>query len=161
LRLDLRRGRESSARGNIAAPIIERDYPVKKILAFAALAALSACSKPAPSPEAETATASDAPVADATNIAADGQSSIGTFKITDKDGKIYVEEDKADGTYVGSQDGKVVETGKWVQKDPKTFCYTKDEKDPKEVCNTEKIENGVWISTNAKGDVSKVERVGG
>ena len=134
---------------------------MKKILALAALAAISACSNPAPAPDTETATASDAPAAAATNIAADGKSSVGSFKITDKDGKVYMEEDKADGTYVGSQDGKVVETGKWVQKDPNTFCYTKDEKDPKEVCNTEKVENGVWTSTNAKGEVSKVERVGG
>jgi hypothetical protein len=130
---------------------------MKKIALIAALSALSACSQPAPAPEPET---SEAPAA-ATNIAADGKSSVGKFKITDKDGKVYMEEDKADGTYVGSQDGKVVETGKWVQKDPNTFCYTKDEKDAKEVCNTEKVENGVWTTTNAKGEVSKVERIEG
>jgi hypothetical protein len=131
---------------------------MKKIALIAALSALSACSQPAPAPEPET---SEAPAAAATNIAADGKSSVGKFKITDKDGKVYMEEDKADGTYVGSQDGKVVETGKWVQKDPNTFCYTKDEKDPKEVCNTEKVENGVWTTTNAKGEVSTVERIEG
>ena len=161
MRLGSVRVRESSARGNIAAPITERDNHMKKILAFAALAALSACSKPAPAPETEAAAASEAPAAAATNIAADGKSSVGTFKITDKDGKVYTEEDKADGTYVTSQDGKVVETGKWEQKDPNTFCFTKDEKDAKQVCATEKVENGVWTTTNAKGEVSTVERVGG
>ena len=134
---------------------------MKKILAFAALAALSACSQPAPAPETETATESEAPVAAATNVAADGKSSIGTFKITDKDGKVFTEEDKADGTYATSQDGKVIETGKWEQKDPNTFCFTKDEKDAKQVCNTEKVENGKWTTVNAKGEVSTVERVEG
>ena len=139
---------------------------MKKILAIAALAALSACSKPAPAPEAEAsattdlATASDAAAA-TTNIAADGKSSIGKFKITSHDGKVYMEEDKADGTYVSTQDGKVVETGKWEQKNPGTFCFTKDEKDAKQVCNEEKVENGVWTTKNAKGEVSKVERVEG
>lgn len=134
---------------------------MKKILAFAALAALSACSNPAPAPETEAATESEAPAAAATNIAADGKPSVGKFKITDKDGKVYTEEDKADGTYATTKDGKVVETGKWEQKDPNTFCFTKDEKDAKQVCNTEKVENGVWTTTNAKGEVSKVERVEG
>lgn len=134
---------------------------MQKLIALAALAALSACSQPAPAPEAEASTASEAPAAAATNVAADGKSSIGKFKITDSKGKVYMEEDKADGTYVGTVDGKQVETGKWVQKDPNTFCYTKDEKDAKEVCNTEKVENGVWTSTNAKGEVSTVERVEG
>lgn len=132
---------------------------MKKIFAFAALAALSACSNPAPAPESEAATESEAPAAAATNIAADGKPSVGKFKITDKDGKVYTEEDKADGTYATTKDGKVVETGKWEQKDPNTFCFTKDEKDAKQVCNTEKVENGVWTTTNAKGEVSKVERV--
>ena len=131
---------------------------MKKFILLAAVAALAACSKPAEAPEAD---ASAAPEAVATNIAADGKSSIGKFKITDKDGAVYMEEDKADGTYIGTKDGKVVETGKWVQKDPNTFCYTKDEKDPKEVCNTETVENGVWTTKNAKGEVSTVERVEG
>ncbi len=134
---------------------------MKTILAFAALAALSACSKPDPAPAPEATTASEAPVAAATNIAADGKSSVGTFKITSHDGKIYSEVDKADGTYATTQDGKPVETGKWEQKDPNTFCFTKDEKDAKQVCNAEKVENGVWTTTNAKGEVSKVERVEG
>ncbi|MFM5949621.1 MAG: hypothetical protein ACKOPM_10400 [Novosphingobium sp.] len=134
---------------------------MKKLVLIAALAALSACSKPAPAPEpaaSETAEASDASVA---TVAADGKASVGKFKITSYDGKVYMEEDKADGTYVTTQDGKVVETGKWEQKSPGTFCFTKDEKDAKQVCNEEKVENGVWTTTNAKGEVSKVERVEG
>jgi hypothetical protein len=134
---------------------------MKKLVALAAVAALSACSKPAPAPDAEPSAASEAPAAAATNVAADGKSSVGKFKITAQDGKVYVEEDKADGTYVGMQDGKQVETGKWRQPDPHTFCFTKDAKDAKEECNAEKVENGKWTTTNAKGEVSTVERIEG
>jgi hypothetical protein len=128
---------------------------MKKIALIAALSALSACSQPAPAPEA-----SEAPAA-ASNIAADGKSSVGKFKITTHDGKIVMEEDKADGTYVTTLDGKVVETGKWEQKSPNNFCFTKDEKDAKQQCNEEKVENGVWTTKNAKGEVSTVERIAG
>lgn len=138
---------------------------MKKILVIAALAAISACSKPAPAPEAD-ASASAAPAAEASAAAAaptaaDGKPSVGKFKITSHDGKVYMEEDKADGTYVSTLDGKTVETGKWEQQNPGTFCFTKDEKDAKQVCNEEKVENGVWTTKNAKGEVSTVERVEG
>jgi ABC-type uncharacterized transport system auxiliary subunit len=132
---------------------------MKKFVLLAAVAALAACSKPAPAPEAAASDTVAASVAAAT-VAADGKPSVGKFKITDKDGKVYMEEDKADGTYVTTQDGKVVETGRWSQPNPNKFCFTKDEKDAKEVCNEEKVEGGKWTTVNAKGEVSTVERVG-
>jgi hypothetical protein len=129
---------------------------MKKLLVIAALVAVSACSKPAPAPEAE---ASAAPEAAPTNIAADGKSSVGTFKVTSAKGDVVTVEVKADGTYAATQDGKVVETGKWEQKSPELYCYTKDEKDAVQQCDSEKVENGVYTSTNAKGEVSTVERI--
>lgn len=132
---------------------------MKKILLLAAVAAVAACSKPAPAPEAEASTVAEASAPAAANIAADGKSSVGSFKITSDDGKVYMEEDKADGTYVSTHDDKVVETGKWEQQNPNTFCFTKDAKDSKQECNEEKVENGVWTTKNAKGEVSTVERV--
>jgi hypothetical protein len=135
---------------------------MKKLMIFAALASVTACSKPAPAPSegATEATAATPAATAAANIAADGKPSVGKFKVTSHDGKVYMEEDKADGTYVGMVDGKVVETGKWEQKDPGTFCFTKDAKDAKQECNAEKVEAGKWTTTNAKGEVSIVERVG-
>ena len=139
---------------------------MRKIALVAALAALAACSKPDAAPtEATTDAATEAAAATpaattAANIAADGKPSVGKFKVISHDGKVYSEEDKADGTYVGTMDGKVVETGKWEQKDPGTFCFTKDENDAKQQCNAEKVEGGKWTTTNAKGEVSTVERVG-
>ena len=138
---------------------------MKRIIAIAAIAAVAACSKPAPAPEATsevsmeaTAEASTAPVAE--TVAADGKSSAGMFKVTTGEG-VFMEDVKADGTYVQSKDGKTVETGKWVQKSPSQYCYTKDEKDAKEACNTEQVdEKGVWTSKDAEGKVATVERVG-
>ena len=132
---------------------------MKKIVLVAVLATLTACSKPEAAPtEAATEAAAATPAAE--NIAADGKPSVGKFKVTSHDGKVYMEEDKADGTYVGTSDGKVVDTGKWEQKDRGTFCFTKDTKDAKQECNAEKVEAGKWTTTNAKGEVSTVERVG-
>ena len=148
-------------RDNVAALITKGTVLMKTILAIAALVAVSACNKPAPAPEAEASTAPEATDATAANIAADGKSSVGKFKITSHDGKVYIEEDKADGTYVSMLDGKVSETGKWEQPNPNTFCFTKDEKDAKQVCNEEKVEGGVWTTRNAKGEVSTVERLPG
>lgn len=135
---------------------------MKKLMIFAALASVTACSKPAPAPtEAATeATAATPAASTAESTAADGKSSAGTFKISSHDGKVYMEEDKADGTYVTTLDGKVIDTGKWEQKDSGTFCFTKDAKDAKQECNVEKVEAGKWTTTNAKGEVSTVERVG-
>ncbi|HVR90947.1 MAG TPA: hypothetical protein VHG29_07630 [Novosphingobium sp.] len=134
---------------------------MKRIALLAALAVVSACSKPAPAPETDASAAAEASAPVAENIAADGKSSVGQFKVTASDGKVFIEDDKADGTYVETSDGKVLETGKWVQRAPGTFCYTKDEPDAKEICNEEKVENGVWTSKNPKGKVATIERVGG
>ena len=137
---------------------------MRRIILVAILAGVAACSKPAPTPEATseapmeaTAEASAAPAAE--TVAADGKSSVGTFKITGEKG-VFMEEDKADGTYVTSQNDKVVETGKWVQKSPSEFCYTADKKDAKEACNTEQVdEKGVWTSKNPDGKIATIERV--
>jgi len=136
---------------------------MKRLMIFAALASVTACSKPNPAPsesasEAATEAAAAAPAT--ANTAADGKPSAGKFKISSHDGKVYMEEDKADGTYVTTLDGKVVDTGTWEQKDPGTFCFTKGAKDAKQECNAEKVEGGKWTTTNAKGEVSTIERVG-
>ena len=131
---------------------------MKRILMIAALASLAACSKnePAPAPEATPAAA----VTPAEVLAADGKSPVGKFTITTSDGEVINEELKADGTYVDTVDGKVVETGKWNQKSPEQYCFTKDEEGATEKCNTEGVDaKGVWTSTNAEGKTSTVVRV--
>ena len=136
---------------------------MKKIVLVATLATLAACSKPDAAPVAdatEQAAAIAAPAGQ--TVAADGKPSVGTYKVTTADGKVFMEEDKADGTYVQTQDGKVTETGKWVQKAPETFCTTKDEAGAKERCGTEKVDDkGVWTSVNPDGKTATVVRVTG
>jgi uncharacterized cupin superfamily protein len=134
---------------------------MKKIIVIAAVAALGACSKPAPAPEA-TATTEPAAAPAAVTMAADGKPSTGTFKITSADGEVIMEEIKADGTYVDTKDGKVVETGKWEQKSPAQYCWTKDEAGATQVCADEKVENGVYSSYNpVTKKTSTVERIEG
>lgn len=129
---------------------------MKKLLVIAALAAMSACSKPAPAPEAE---ASAAPEAAAPSLAADGGPAHGTYKVTRADGKVIMDEVKPDGTYSSTQDGKVIDTGKWEQKSPSQYCFTKDEEGAKQECAEEKVEGGVWTSKGPDGKVSTIERV--
>ena len=135
---------------------------MKKLIAMAALASLAACSQPAPEPET-AATEAAAPAATETvaTTAADGKSSVGMFKVTTSDGVEFMEDVKADGTYSQTdKDGKVVETGKWVQKSPTEYCTTADTEGAVEKCNVEGIDAaGVWTSKNAEGQVATVERV--
>lgn len=133
---------------------------MKKLLAIAALTAISACTKPAPAPEADAsaAAATSAPAAEV--LAADGKSATGTYKVTMPDGMVIMDEVKPDGTYsITGADGKVMETGKWEQKSPSLYCYTKDEANAKQVCNEEKIENGVWTAKDPDGKIATVVRV--
>jgi hypothetical protein len=134
---------------------------MKRIIVIAALATVTACSQPAPAPEATAEASADVPAAATVQtVAADGQPSTGTFKVTTADGKVFMEEVKPDGTYVQTQDGKVVQTGTWVQKSPSQYCVTKDAEGAKEECNTEQIDaKGVWTSVDPEGKTATIERV--
>lgn len=136
---------------------------MKKLVLVAALATLAACSKQDAAPAADATEPAAAIAAPAVQtVGADGKPSVGTYKVTTADGKTFMEEDKADGTYVQTQDGKVTETGKWEQKAPDTFCSTKDEAGAKQRCNTEKVDDkGVWTSVNPDGKTATVVRVTG
>ena len=135
---------------------------MKRLILVAALATLAACSETetAEAPEATEEVAA-APAEAAQPLAADGQPAPGMYKVTLADGTVFMEEVKADGTYVQTDaSGKVVETGRWNQKSPEQYCTTKDEEGAVEKCNTEGIDaSGMWTSTNADGEVAKVERV--
>ncbi len=131
---------------------------MKKIMLVAALAAVAACSQPdAPAePEVTEATEEAAPA----NIAADGGPTVGSYKITSADGTVYTEEVRADGTYSSTSPTGEVETGKWAQKSPETYCTTADTEGATERCNTEKVDaNGVWTSTDPEGETVTIERV--
>jgi hypothetical protein len=132
---------------------------MKRILVIAAIAALSACSKPAPAPEAEASAAPEAAAPTAASLAADGGPAHGTYKVTRADGEVIMDEVKPDGTYSTTKDGKVIEAGKWEQKSPSQYCFTKDKEGAKQECAEEKVEGGVWTSKGPDGKVSTIERV--
>lgn len=137
---------------------------MKKLIALAASAALAGCSQPASEPETEaTEAAAPAAAETATTMAADGKPSTGKFEVTMKDGTKITADVKPDGTFqVTDADGKVVDTGKWVQKSPEQYCETSDKEGSKEVCYTEKFENGVYTSLNPEtGETATVVRVEG
>ena len=134
---------------------------MKRIIVIAALAAVAACSQPAPEPSAEKA--AEAPAAAAQTLAADGKPSHGKFTVTGKKGT-HTAEVKPDGTYsVTDADGKVMETGKWEQKSQEQYCETSDKEGAKQKCYEEKVDDkGVYTSKDPEtGDVSTVVRVEG
>lgn len=129
---------------------------------IAALAALAACNERAAdrAAEAPDAAAAATPTAAAEIMAADGKSPVGRYRVTTAEGEEFMEELKADGTYVQTKDGAVTETGRWEQKSPSTYCYTTDEEGATQQCNTEQVdENGVWTTVNPDGETATVVRV--
>ena len=96
---------------------------MRRFLLVAALAAVAACSQSEPAPEVteEAAASVTQP------LAADGQPTVGNYRITTSEGEVIMEDVRADGTYVATVDGEIVETGRWDQKSPEQYCYTKDE----------------------------------
>src|SRR3569623_114505 len=101
---------------------------MKKLIVVAGLAALAACSKPAPeATPTETATP--------TAAALPNGSQAGTYMVTDKDGKTTTAVLGADGKYTDTQDGKVVEEGTWAVTGGKT-CFPPTTKGATPMCYT-------------------------
>ncbi|QDM41651.1 MULTISPECIES: hypothetical protein [Bacteria] len=137
---------------------------MRQLLLIASLAALAACNNNTAPADAESEATADVAAAStpatAPAMAADGKDPVGKFRITTSDGRVVEEEVKADGTYVSTADGKTVETGRWVQKSPTTYCYTKTG-ETAEQCNTESVDaKGVWTTTGPDGKTATVVRLG-
>lgn len=133
---------------------------MKKFILVASMAAIAACSQP--ETPADTEATDEVVEAAPANIAADGGPSVGVYKVTQADGTTFTAEVKEDGTYaVTSDDGTVMDTGKWEQKSPELYCETSDAEGSVQVCYEEMVdENGVYLSKDPNtGMVSTVERV--
>jgi hypothetical protein len=114
---------------------------MKKLVLIAAVAALAACNQnkaePAPAPSEPAAAATTASMA-------------GTYEFTFQD-KATTTVIKDDGTYEDSQDGKVIESGKWTQAGGQT-CF--DDTGPNAaVCwtTTEPDSTGSFTATSTDG----------
>lgn len=140
---------------------------MRKLIFAVSVLALAGCSQ---AEETDTMEAEEevAVAEEAGPTAADGMPSPGMYKVTDGEGVVYMEEVKADGTYVTTKDGELYQTGRWEQPSPDQYCsavdeaYIDEDDDGTMKCNTEQIgEDGVWTSVNDKGETATVERVEG
>lgn len=129
---------------------------MKKIILVAALATVSACAEPAPEPEATE----EAAPAEEVSLAADGLPSVGVYNVTLANGDKITFEAKEDGTYTTTDaDGNVTETGKWRQESQAVWCETPDTEGATEHCFDERMENGVYLSTNREtGETATITR---
>ena len=127
---------------------------MKKLIAIAALAVLSACSQKAdeaPAP-AETG-AAEVPG----GLAIDGKPNAGVFEVIGTEGKKWTATVTADGKFSMAADGKTI-TGTWTSTGPGNYCETVE---GKTTCFKEEIVDGVYTSTNeaAAKDTSTIKRV--
>lgn len=128
---------------------------MRRIMIFAAVAALGACSKPAEEP-----TASE-PTAAATEAAAEAsQSPVGDYTFVDKDNKQGKLSIAADNTYAVTLPDGTAQKGAFSMSDGKGCYDPEGDKDPT-VCwtNGKPAEDGTWQATNDQGDVVTVTRV--
>lgn len=118
---------------------------MNKLVLIAAVAALSACNqnKAEPAPAGSEAAATPAAAEAAASMA-------GTYDYTYQ-GKATASVIKDDGTYEDTQDGKVIEKGKWSQKDG-MVCFADDKGDPEQCWKTTEPDSmGMFTATSADG----------
>ena len=128
---------------------------MKNALLLVAFATVAACNQ-AEAP-AEPATTEEV-VVEEVSVAADGLPSVGQYIVTHADGTTTSFEAKADGTYTSSN-GDVTETGTWRQESQNVFCETPDTEGATEKCYDERMENGVYLSTDREtGETSTITR---
>jgi hypothetical protein len=130
---------------------------MRKIILVAALVMVTACNQAeAPvEPEAtEEATTEEA------SVAVDGLPSVGVYNVTSADGTKSTFEAKDDGTYIATDaGGNVTETGKWRQESQAVWCETPDTEGAAEKCFDERMEDGVYKSTNREtGETATITR---
>jgi len=121
---------------------------MRKLVLFAALAALSACNqnKTEPAPAAsDTAAATSEAVTTAT-----ADTGPGTYEYT-YEGKATTTVMKDDGTYEDTQGGKVIESGMWSNKDGQV-CFDDTGANPPKCWTTTPVDSmGMFTATSTDG----------
>ena len=125
---------------------------MKKLVLFAALAALTACNNSDTAAEDaavdDTAMTDEVAVEPASDVpmAIDGKPDAGTFSITSADGTVSEATFNDDGTVVYVTDG-VSTPGTWTKKGDATYCITM-EGETEATCYTDTMDGTTWRSTN-------------
>lgn len=120
---------------------------MRKLFACAAIAALAACSQPAPEPAAdETTAAAPEPAADA------GAPVPGDYTVTYEDGTATPFTMNADGTWSGTNPAGEAGKGTYTFADGKT-CFTSDPPNENDTCWTASpaAADGTFSSVSDKG----------
>lgn len=130
---------------------------MRKIIAVAVLATLAACNQ-AEAPAEPVAEEEVAPAE--VSVAADGLPSVGVYYVAAADGTTSTFEAREDGTYTSTDaDGNVTETGTWRQESQAVWCETPDTEGAAETCFDERMEDGVYLSTNrTTGETATITR---
>jgi hypothetical protein len=130
---------------------------MRTIILLAALGIVTACNQAEAPVEPEAA---EAAATEGVSVAVDGLPSVGVYNVTMADGTKSTFEAKEDGTYTATDaDGNVTETGKWRQESQAVWCETPDTDVATETCYDERMEDGVYKSTNRKtGETATVSR---
>jgi hypothetical protein len=118
---------------------------MRTIVLLASVAALCACNqnKTEPAPAASEAAATPSAAATAASMA-------GTYEYTYQD-KVTTTVMKDDGTYEDTQDGKVIEKGKWAQKNDQV-CFDDEGANPEQCWTTTEPDSmGRFTATSADG----------
>lgn len=119
---------------------------MKKLVLVAALtAALAGCDNAAE--EADDTAAVETPTATET-----AETSAGTYEYQ-VDGKLTIAVMAPDGTYSDSQDGNVIETGLWEDRDDGKVCFDPEGADTPGICYTvgETGPDGTFVATPEDG----------
>lgn len=130
---------------------------MRKIIFVAALVMVTACNQ-AEAPVEPAATEEIA--TEEISVAVDGLPSVGLYNVASADGTNSTLEAKEDGTYIATDaDGNVTETGKWRQESQAVWCETPDTEGATETCYDERMEDGVYKSTNrVTGETATITR---
>jgi len=133
---------------------------MRKIILVAALATITACNQAEAPVEPE---ATEEAATEEVSVAADGLPSVGVYNVTMADGTTSSFEAKEDGTYTATDaEGNVTETGTWRQESQTVWCETPDTEGATENCFDERMEDGVYISTNREtGETATITRPSG
>lgn len=119
---------------------------MRKLFACVAIAALAACSQPAPEPAAEETTAAAEPAAEA------GAPVPGDYTVTYEDGTATPFTVNADGTWAGTNPAGEEGKGTYTFADGKT-CFTSDPPNENDTCWTASAPaaDGTFSSVSDKG----------
>lgn len=122
---------------------------MKKLVLFAALAAVSACNSNEPIENVvvdENAMAAEEPAEAEVSMAIDGQPDAGTYSFTKDDGSQMTVTINADNTLSIEANG-TTSAGTWTKNGDATYCLTM-EGATEATCYTDTMDGTTWLSTN-------------